>query len=161
VYSVEALRKIPFDSNTNDFHFDTEILASTGNIGFAANRLMLLFGQFNYGKSGILDITHTRLFTFGSFRRLFDQAGFRVREARGIPAPFGLVFGNLRVSRAAAALNEALIAISGGLFSYQIFFVLEPLPSLESLLGDAHAESTRRIESAAKRMPQEETTSAG
>ena len=71
------------------------------------------------------------------------------------------MFGNLRVSRAAAALNEALIAISRGLFSYQIFFVLEPLPSLESLLGDAHAESTRRIESAAKRMPQEETTSAG
>src|ERR1051326_5552963 len=26
VYSVEALKKIPFDSNTNDFHFDTEII---------------------------------------------------------------------------------------------------------------------------------------
>ena len=33
---------------------------------------MLLFGQFNYGKRGILDLTHTRLFTFESFRRLFD-----------------------------------------------------------------------------------------
>jgi 2-polyprenyl-3-methyl-5-hydroxy-6-metoxy-1,4-benzoquinol methylase len=137
------------------------ILASTGNIGFAANRLTLLFGQFNYGRSGILDITHTRLFTFGSFRRLFDQAGFRLREARGIPAPFGLVVGNGRVSRTLAGVNEALIAISRGLFSYQIFFVLEPLPSLDSLLGDAHAESARRIERAAKRMPQEETTSAG
>jgi len=137
------------------------ILASTGNIGFAANRLMLLVGQFNYGKSGILDITHTRLFTFGSFRRLFDQAGFRVREARGIPAPFGLVVGNGRVSRTAAALNEALLSISRGLFSYQIFFVLEALPSLESLLGEAHAESARRVETAAGRLPQKETTSAG
>ena len=39
---------------------------------------MLLFGQFNYGKRGILDLTHTRLFTFESFRRLFEQGGFRV-----------------------------------------------------------------------------------
>ena len=26
VYSVNALRQIPFDRNTNDFHFDTEII---------------------------------------------------------------------------------------------------------------------------------------
>jgi hypothetical protein len=26
IYSVEALRSIPFDLNTNDFHFDTEII---------------------------------------------------------------------------------------------------------------------------------------
>src|SRR5439155_23807492 len=26
LYSVEALRRLPFDRNTNDFHFDTEII---------------------------------------------------------------------------------------------------------------------------------------
>ena len=41
---------------------------------------MLLIGQFNYGKRGILDLTHARLFTFESFRRLFEQGGFRVVE---------------------------------------------------------------------------------
>ena len=45
-----------------------EILISTGNVAFAVVRLMLLIGQFNYGKRGILDLTHHRLFTFGSFR---------------------------------------------------------------------------------------------
>ena len=34
---------------------------------------MLLFGQFNYGKKGILDATHTRLFTFRSLDELLDK----------------------------------------------------------------------------------------
>jgi len=46
-----------------------EIIVSSGNVGFALTRLMLALGQFNYGKRGILDLTHTRLFTFGSLRR--------------------------------------------------------------------------------------------
>jgi SAM-dependent methyltransferase len=123
----------------------TTILVSTGNIGFIVNRLMLLLGQFNYGRRGILDITHTRLFTFASFRRLFEQSGFRVREARGIPAPFRLVWGNRPLARAAVALNETLIALARGVFSYQIFFIVEPLPSLEYLLDEARRESARRV----------------
>ena len=57
---------------------------------------MLLFGQFNYGKAGILDRTHTRLFTFRSLRHLLDDAGFRIKEMRGVPAPFPKVLGNGR-----------------------------------------------------------------
>ena len=40
------------------------IVVSTPNVGFIIIRLMMLFGQFNYGKRGILDMTHRRLFTF-------------------------------------------------------------------------------------------------
>src|SRR6184192_1515756 len=123
----------------------TTILASTANIGFFVNRLMLLAGQFNYGKRGILDLTHRRLFTFSSFRRLFEQGGFRVRQMRGIPGPFPLAFGNSRISRALVAINTALITLSRGVFSYQMFFVVEPLPSLEYLLRRAHEHSTERI----------------
>ncbi len=124
----------------------TMILASTANIGFFVNRLMLLAGQFNYGKRGILDLTHSRLFTFSSFRRLFEQGGFRVREIRGIPGPFPLAFGDSRVSRALLAINTALIRISRGLFSYQMCFVVEPLPSLEYLLRSAEERSAGRTE---------------
>ena len=120
----------------------TTLLASTANIGFFINRLMLLAGQFNYGKRGILDLTHCRLFTFSSFRRLFEQGGFHVREMRGIPGPFPLAFGHSRVSRALLAINTALIKFSRGLFSYQMFFVVEPLPSLEYLLRSAQEYST-------------------
>ena len=85
---VERLR-----DGADAFAVRPTLLVSTANIGFFVNRLMLLIGQFNYGKRGILDLTHTRLFTFASFRRLFEQGGFRVREIRGIPGPFALVFG--------------------------------------------------------------------
>jgi hypothetical protein len=128
------------------------ILVSTGNIGFVVNRLMLLLGQFNYGKRGILDVTHTRLFTFTSFRRLFEQSGFRIREARGIPAPVRLVWGDGGLARAAFAVNETLIAVARGLFSYQMFFVVEPLPSLEYLLDEARSESARRVADREKRV---------
>jgi glycosyltransferase involved in cell wall biosynthesis/SAM-dependent methyltransferase len=129
----------------------TTLLVSTANIGFFINRLMLLVGQFNYGKRGILDLTHARLFTFGSFRRLFEQGGFRVRQIRGIPGPFVLVFGESIVGRAIVALNNALVRIARGLFSYQIFLVVEPMPSLEYLLQTAYDESSVRSETAERR----------
>ena len=43
---------------------DVRLLISSGNVGFIVARIMHLFGQFNYGKQGILDITHTRLLRF-------------------------------------------------------------------------------------------------
>ena len=122
----------------------TVVYASTANIGFAVNRLMLLAGQFNYGKRGILDLTHTRLFTFSSFRRLFEQSGFQVREMRGIPGPFSLAFGDTWMSRALMSINAALIHVSRGLFSYQMFFAVERRPSLEYLLDQAREHSAER-----------------
>jgi len=122
----------------------TKLLVSTANIGFFVNRLMLLAGGFNYGKRGILDLTHCRLFTFDSFRRLFEQAGFRVRETCGIPGPFPLVLGPGRLSRALVGLNTWLIRLARGPFAYQIFLVVEPLPSLEYLLRDAYEQSAMR-----------------
>jgi len=122
----------------------TTLLISTANIGFFVNRLMLLIGQFNYGKRGILDLTHSRLFTFASFRRLFEQGGFRVTETRGIPGPFALVFGGGLMGRSVMAANRALMRIGRGLFSYQMFFIVQPMPSLEYLLQSARDHSAAR-----------------
>jgi len=72
---------------------DQKIIASTGNIAFIVIRFMLLFGYFNYGARGILDKTHTRLFTFSSFRRLFSSY-YEIDIVKGIPAPFPLALGN-------------------------------------------------------------------
>jgi 2-polyprenyl-3-methyl-5-hydroxy-6-metoxy-1,4-benzoquinol methylase len=125
----------------------TIVLASTANIGFVINRLMLLAGQFNYGKRGILDLTHCRLFTFSSFRRLFEQSGFRVRDMRGIPGPFALAFGDSVMSRALFSINAALVRLSRGLFSYQMFFVVEQRPSLDYLLERAREHAAERTAS--------------
>jgi SAM-dependent methyltransferase len=130
----------------------TTVIASTANIGFIVNRLMLLAGQFNYGKRGILDLTHSRLFTFGSFRRLFEQSGFRVLRVRGVPGPFPLVLGGGVLGRAVFTFNDWLIRLAPGLFSYQMFFIVESLPSLEYLLREAHDHSAARSE-AAERQP--------
>jgi len=46
-----------------DYH-TKKVILTTPNVAFIVQRMMLLLGQFNYGKAGILDRTHTRLFTF-------------------------------------------------------------------------------------------------
>lgn len=116
---------------------EARVIASTGNIAFWITRLMLLLGMFNYGRRGILDLTHTRLFTFSTFRDLFNQAGYRIEEVKGVPAPFPLALGDNLLSRFLLWVNRVLIRISKSLFSYQIFIVAKPLPSLAWLLERA------------------------
>jgi hypothetical protein len=111
------------------------VLASTGNVAFVVQRLMLLMGQFNYGPRGILDMTHTRLFTARTIRRIFRQAGFRVRESFGLPAPFPLAFGDGALSTMLLAVNRAAIRISTTLFSYQIFLTLAPPNDLARVIA--------------------------
>jgi glycosyltransferase involved in cell wall biosynthesis len=118
-----------------------EIILTTANIGFFATRLMLLFGQFNYGRKGILDVTHTRLFTFRSIRELLKQSGYKILEVRGIPAPFPSALGNNLVARAFVHLNAALIRVSKTLFSYQIFIRAEAMPTVNNLLRETISSS--------------------
>jgi glycosyltransferase involved in cell wall biosynthesis len=113
-----------------------EIILTTANVAFFATRLMLLLGQFNYGRKGILDVTHSRLFTFRSVNDLLKQSGYKILELRGIPAPFPAAIGNNRVSRALLRLNSILIRLSRGLFAYQIFIRAEALPTVDNLLSE-------------------------
>ena len=113
-----------------------EIVLTTANIGFFATRLMLLLGQFNYGKKGILDVTHTRLFTFRSIRDLLKQSGYKILEVRGIPAPFPSALGNNFVARVLLRLNAVLIRLSKGFFSYQIFIRAQAMPTVNNLLHE-------------------------
>jgi glycosyltransferase involved in cell wall biosynthesis len=117
------------------------LVLTTPNVAFAIQRVMLLLGQFNYGKAGILDRTHTRLFTFRSIRRLLTDAGFRIKEIRGVPAPFPKVLGNGLLGRTALAINQALIRISRTLFSYQILVIAEGTPDVNFILQDSKERS--------------------
>lgn len=123
-----------------------EVMISTANIGYFIPRLMLFLGQFNYGKVGILDMTHTRLFTFRSFERAVEQAGFDILEGTGVPGPFPLALGENFLSRLLLNINRLLIHLSRGLFSYQIFLRIRPRPSLDVLLMRAEDQSRRRVE---------------
>jgi hypothetical protein len=121
-----------------------KLLVSTGNVGFFLTRLGLTFGMFNYGPRGILDLTHTRLFTFATIRRLFEQGGFTVVDVQGIPAPFPLVFGSGVLSKSLLLLNDIAIRVWRPLFAYQVFLIVEPRPALEYLLETAETVSAER-----------------
>jgi hypothetical protein len=113
-----------------------EIILTTANIGFFITRIMLLLGYFNYGRKGILDRTHTRLFTFTSLRELFEQAGYEVLDMKGIPAPYPRAVGEGRLGRFLVKLNMGLIGIWRGMFSYQIYVRAAAKPSVEHLLSE-------------------------
>ena len=98
---------------------DTLFVFSTANVAFLSIRLGLLVGRFEYGDRGILDITHRRLMTQASFKRLIRETGFVIEKSRGTPVPLQLVFGDTRFSRWMTRLCRGLATILPGLFSFQ------------------------------------------
>lgn len=114
-----------------------KIIISTPNIGFFVTRFQLLIGNFNYGKRGVLDLTHKRLFTFRSIERLLQQSGFSITKIDGIPAPFPEAVGTGKLGLGLVKLNNFLIKLSRGLFSYQIYVEARPVPHIDELLKTA------------------------
>jgi glycosyltransferase involved in cell wall biosynthesis len=125
-------------------NLSVKIVISTGNIGFVVTRFMLFLGQFNYNKRGILDLTHTRLFTFSSLRRLLREQGFAIEKEEGIPAPVPLVVKSPFWQKFFMGLQSFLMKFSRGLFAYQMFLVVRPLPTIEKLMSDARSHSAAR-----------------
>jgi hypothetical protein len=69
--------------------------------------------------------------------RLLRDAGFKIKEVRGVPAPFPKALGDGPLARGLLRLNQALIRLSKPLFSYQIYVEAEGTPDLEFLLRSA------------------------
>ena len=111
-----------------------KMVLTTGNIAFLPVRLSLLLGLFNYGKRGILDKTHKRLYTFGSITSMLSNCGYKIEKVEGIPAPFPLVFGDTFIGKALITINKWFIRISKGMFSYQIAIIATPQPTTKQLL---------------------------
>jgi hypothetical protein len=135
-----------FFDNLSDFckeHKVKTVFISTGNVAFVVPRMMLLIGQFNYGPRGILDMTHTRLFTLRSFRRICVQSGFNIRRDTGIPAPIPLALGDSRLSRMLMWFNILLIKLMKRLFSYQFVLELSPPINRSVLMSHSNSYSTR------------------
>jgi glycosyltransferase involved in cell wall biosynthesis len=98
-----------------------KLYASTGNVAFLPIRLALLLGWFNYGRRGILDLTHKRLFTVDSFRRLLQNNGFRIDRLIGFGPPLAdLASGRSRIFSLADRLLARLARTWPKLFAYQI-----------------------------------------
>ena len=120
----------------------SELILTTPNVAFLGTRLMLLFGQFNYGETGILDRTHTRLFTKSSLRTLITDAGFDIVEEVGIPAPFAKVVGSeRRLARAMSRIHRACISVAPRLFAYQFLVVARNRQTTAHILATTRASA--------------------
>jgi len=122
-----------------------QVILTTANIGFIVTRMSLLFGRFEYGKRGILDITHTRLFTFNTMRRAMRAAGFEIERTEGVVVPLPFIFGRSAASRIALAVNHALVRLRPTLFGFQMLIVAKPRPTLATLLDAANASADQKI----------------
>ena len=110
-----------------------KFIVSVPNVAFFVVRIQLLFGNFNYGIRGTLDLGHRRLFTFGSIQQLFLQAGYRIQTIKGIPAPFPLAIGVNWLSRCLLIINQMLIKLFPRVFAYQVILTAYPSPTLDNL----------------------------
>ncbi len=117
-----------------------KLYASTGNVAYLPLRFMFLFGFFNYGRRGILDSTHFRLFTLGSFRRLFRNAGFRVDEVLGFGPPLRDLgkstgsFYSIWIWNLLDRICARAARFWPGLFGYQILLVCTRTEAAEDLM---------------------------
>ena len=125
---------------------EPRIIVTSPNIAFWIIRLQLLFGQFNYGKQGILDKTHKRLFTFKTLKKIFNQCGYEILKVKGIPAPYPKAIGKNFISKFLIEVNRWLIGVSKSFFSYQIYIEVKPMPVVEILLDYSVIESKKRKE---------------
>ena len=125
------------------------LILTTPNIAFLPMRMSLAAGRFNYGPRGILDLTHTRLFTFASLRALLEQSGYEILEMTGVPAPFPLALGDTAAAHGLLRLNRWANAIRPSLFAYQIYVEARIKPTVAALLDRSVEESQidpRRLE---------------
>jgi glycosyltransferase involved in cell wall biosynthesis len=109
------------------------LYASTGNVAYIVPRLSLLAGQFNYGKRGILDLTHRRLFTVYSFTKLLRNSGFIVEEVRGFGPPVRDMVGQGPVLRAADTFLGMLARWWPRLFAFNFLVTARKEPELEDI----------------------------
>ncbi len=117
------------------------LYASTGNVAHVFIRLSLLFGQFNYGKRGVLDLSHTRLFTDYSFKKLLSQGGFLVREVKYFGPPIADMVGDSWPLRVLDRIASVFARWWPGLFAYEILLVAQRMDDLEEIYTATTAPS--------------------
>jgi 2-polyprenyl-3-methyl-5-hydroxy-6-metoxy-1,4-benzoquinol methylase len=112
------------------------VVLSTPNVAFIAVRLNLLMGRFPYAERGILDITHTRLFTRSSLVTLLDDCGYQIEKVRPVPVPFETVVGG-PLGRFLGYLAAAGARVWPTMFAFQFLVTCRPNPSVAQVLASA------------------------
>lgn len=112
------------------------LCASTANISYILMRLTHLVGWFNYGKRGILDNTHHRLFTVYSFKHLLKTNGFRIRKVVGFGPPLADQVSNTGVISLIDTLSGKLARFYPSLFAFNFLIIAEKEIAFEDTYAD-------------------------
>ncbi|MBI2658441.1 class I SAM-dependent methyltransferase [Candidatus Woesearchaeota archaeon] len=102
------------------------VIMSTGNVANLWVRINLLFGKFEYTDKGILDRTHTRLYTLKTFKRLAKDAGLEIKKIAVTPIPLPLVsslFAKDGILYFLHKISYFLAILHKKLFGYQFILV--------------------------------------
>ena len=90
---------------------DGRLVLTTPNVANWAMRLGLLAGRWTYTERGILDRTHTYLFTRSTLVEMLERAGYRVVELDfTVPLPVARTPTTERVAHAIGRLRPPLFA---------------------------------------------------
>jgi 2-polyprenyl-3-methyl-5-hydroxy-6-metoxy-1,4-benzoquinol methylase len=96
------------------------LVLTTPNVANWAMRLGLLAGRWRYTERGILDRTHTHLFTRATLVETLERAGYRVVELDfTVPLPVARTPATERIAHAVGRLRPPLLA-------YQFVVAAEP-----------------------------------
>ena len=112
------------------------LILSTPNVAFAAVRLNLLLGRFNYAERGILDITHKRLFTRRSLLQMLRDCGYEIERVHGIGVPFSAVMQS-RTGRMLGCVANLFAKLWPSLFAFQFLVECRPRPGVNQVLKNA------------------------
>lgn len=112
-----------------------KLYISTANVAFIIIRMALLLGWFNYGKKGILDKTHHRLFTIKSFTRLLKNSGFELEKIIGFGPPIADEIGGKGILGFLDKTAGFLARLKPSLFSFNFLGVARKKETLESIYG--------------------------
>lgn len=118
------------------------LYASTGNIAFWVLRLGLGLGQFNYGKRGILDLTHARLFTIYSFKRLLSSYGFEVQRVQYFGPPIEDMVGQSAVLKLLDKVAGRLARLWPRMFAYTFIVIARRVDALEDVYERTASSAT-------------------
>lgn len=77
------------------------VLASSPNVAQIAVLRGLLADRWDLTDDGVMDRTHLRWFTHGTYRRMFEDAGIRIEQtyAMAPPGPVGTIFNMVTLNR--------------------------------------------------------------
>jgi 2-polyprenyl-3-methyl-5-hydroxy-6-metoxy-1,4-benzoquinol methylase len=111
----------------------SHIYISTANIAYLPMRFLLALGQFNYGKRGILDKSHKRLFTVGNFKRSLQSYGFKIEKVIGFSPPFTDLISDSKIMQLIEKMHAFLSRLYPSLFAYNFLVIARRVDSIADI----------------------------